>query len=717
MKQIAQYQDGRIELQEVPVPAPPPGGALVRTLSSVISVGTEKMKVEQARMNLLQKARARPDQVRKVLQTARTLGWQSALEKVRNRLETPTPLGYSAAGEIVAVDDLCLDFRVGDLVACAGAECAFHAEYLAMPPKLMAKIPQGVPARQAAYTTVCSIALQAVRQAELGQGAQVAVVGQGLIGILLTNLLEVGGVRVLAVDLLESRREICLTAGAELFCNPGKENLEASSRFWTEGRGLDAVFLCTATSSNKPVEDAAQMLRDRGRLVVVGNTRVELEWKAFYGKEIDVRYSRSYGPGRYDATYEWGGVDYPPAYVRWTEQRNMDACLHLMSRNRLRLEEITSLRVPLAGAIATYEKLVSDPGGVLGVVIEYGGKVSPPVVRESAALHKHIASGKLSQPVRILHVLGAGNFARTMLLPHLRGKIPFGTIVNQTALSSRHVREKFGFQAAGSKADEVLAAADREAVMIATRHNLHAPLVTKALLHGCHVFVEKPLCLEERDIPPIVEAAAGTGGSVMVGFNRRFAPVTALMKRSLEGISGPKTFSIIVNAGPLDPSHWYANAEESGGRILGEACHFFDMACFLASSEPRRVTANFLTSPLADMGAQVEFADGSVAQIIYTGEGSPRFPKETLVSLGAGFSARVVNFLEIEMEANGRRYKEKSASKGHAEEMAEWAAFLQGRREHPLPLAHAVNSMLVTFAALRSAQNRQPVTLSGPSAA
>ena len=318
MKQIAQYQDGRLELQEVPLPTPPAGGILVRVTHSIISSGTEKMKVEQARMNLLQKARARPDQVRKVLDSARTLGWRAALAKVRNRLETPTPLGYSAAGLVDAVDPENTRLRVGDRVACGGAECAFHAEYIAVPDMLAAKVPDGVENWQAAYTTIVSIALQTVRQVAPGLGDRVLVVGQGLVGLLVTALLRVHGARVVAVDLAQGRQSFAEAMGAEVFLVPGRQSLPDEIRSWTEGYGVDAVVLATSTADNSPTIEAIDVLRDRGRIVVVGNTRVDLPWKDAYEKEIEVRYTRSYGPGRYDPVYEWGGVDYPIGYVRWT---------------------------------------------------------------------------------------------------------------------------------------------------------------------------------------------------------------------------------------------------------------------------------------------------------------------------------------------------------------------------------------------------------------
>src|SRR5688572_6247778 len=358
-----------MELQEVPKPTAPPGGILVRVTHSVISPGTEKMKVEQAKMNLLQKAKARPDQVRKVLEVAKSMGWKSALEKVRNRLESPSPLGYSAAGIVTAVDQGNGRFRVGDRVACAGAECAFHAEYIAVPDMLAARVPEQVPNWKAAYTTLCTIALHAVRQTEPRLGDRVLVMGQGLVGLLITNFLKASGARVLAVDLLPSRRKFAEAVGAERVVIIGQQNLSEEARLWTDGYGVDAAVICTATDSNTPIEQAAEACRDRARMVDVGITKIELPWRLFSDKEIEFRFSRSYGPGRYDPSYEWGGNDYPIGYVRWTEQRNFQACLHAMQSGVLNLEALTTRRVAFNDELSVYQTLSASPNEI-GIVLE-----------------------------------------------------------------------------------------------------------------------------------------------------------------------------------------------------------------------------------------------------------------------------------------------------------------------------------------------------------
>ena len=740
MKQLAQYQDGRLELQDVPAPVPPPGGILVRTTCSVISPGTERMKVEQARMSLLQKAKARPDQVKKVIDTAKTLGWKAALEKVRNRLESPSPLGYSAAGVVAAVDELNSRFRVGDRVACGGAECAFHAEMIAVPDLLAAPIPEGVEYWQAAYTTLASISMQAVRQAEVRLGDRVLVMGQGLVGLLATSLLKASGARVLAVDFVAARLQTSLAMGAERVVNPAETKVEDVVREWTNGYGVDAVIICVGGKSSGPADQAIACLRDRGVMVITGIYDAELSWKTAYMKDIQVRYSRSYGPGRYDPQYEWGGKDYPIGYVRWTENRNFEACLELMRTGQLDLKPVTTRRVRFDEVTGVYDELENE----VGIVVEYeheargsvleperSGDRQPEAARRVSAANQCAGPPTLSNDLRSaessrglecsktlsrtpcssMDVIGAGNFARTMLLPHVKGKIALGTIVNATGLSARHVKEKFGFATAETDLAKVFKSIGN-AVMIATRHHLHAPLVLKALQGGKHTFVEKPLCLTREELAQIDDAVTSSSGSVMVGFNRRFAPATVAMMQTLQSIPGPKTLAFHVNAGVLAPDHWYANVDESGGRVLGEACHFFDFACHVLG-RPVKVTAQTVGRPAVpdSVTAQIEFADGSSAQIVYSAEGDSAFPKESFRVFANGSVIECENFMRLSIFQNRKQTVKKFASKGHAEEMAAWLVFLKGETKHPLPYEQVRQSMRLTFAVLESIREGRGITL------
>ena len=496
-------------------------------------------------------------------------------------------------------------------------------------------------------------------------------------------------------------------------------------------------MICTATQSNAPIEQAAEAARDRARFVIVGNTRAELAWKVFYEKELEIRYSRSYGPGRYDPSYEWGGSDYPIGYVRWTEQRNFQACLDLMAKGQINLAAITTRRAPFKSAPAVYQGLLREGAKDVGVVLEYEAEsaargqlsaVSPAALPRVAVGRQRTADdGRWTEAVSRLDVIGAGNFARTMLLPHLKGQIAFGAVVNQTALSANHVKSKFGFEEAATDAGAVfggpnsrLTGAGSEtgspgAVLIATRHHLHASLVEQALAANRHVFVEKPLCLSPQELADIDEAYAKSKGTVMVGFNRRFAPASVELRKILVPAPGPKTASFRVMPGKLDPRHWYANYAESGGRVLGEACHFLDYFCFLFDAEPVRVLAQTTWPaggrlPFPDsVTAQIEFADGSCGQLVYSAEGDGGFPKEKLTVYGAGVVAEITNFQELVVHRGRKRKSISCASKGHAEEMAAWAQFLLGQAGHPLPYEKSRASMKLTFAVLESIQKAASV--------
>lgn len=693
----------------------------MRLTHSVISPGTEKMKVEQAKMNLLQKAKARPDQVRKVVEVAKSMGWRSALEKVRNRLESPSPLGYSASGIVVAVDEANSRFKIGDRVACGGAECAFHAEYIAVPDMLAAPVPKEVPNWKAAYTTLCSIALHAVRQTEPRLGDKVLVMGQGMVGLLITNFLKASGARVIAVDLLPSRRNVAEAVGAERVVILGQQNLMDEVRHWTEGYGVDAAIICTGTQSNTPIEQACEACRDRARMVDVGITKIELPWRMFSEKEIEFRFSRSYGPGRYDPNYEWGGNDYPIGYVRWTEQRNFQASLHAMGSGLLNLEALTTQRVPFLDALGVYQTLATSQNDI-GIVLEYP---EPPEEATEAPVPRVTAPGpsarspqKLGRPVEFVDVIGAGNFARTMLLPSLKGQLPLGTVVNQTSLSANHVKNKFGFSRAETDAREAFRQAGNGAVVISTRHHLHAPLVLDAIKAGRQIFVEKPICLKREELRQIDEAYAKGGASIQVGYNRRFAPASQEIKQLLAGAPGPLSVTYRVMAGKLDPAHWYANVTESGGRVLGETCHMLDYLCFLFDSEPLQVFAQTTWPTTGKMPfpdsvcVQVEFANGSCGQIDYSAQGDTAYPKESFTLFGSGLVVEVFNFMEMHIYRGRKKSKKSFGSKGHAEQVAAWLGFLRGQTEHPFPHEKSRTSMLLTFAVLESIQKQRAVRLS-----
>ena len=584
----------------------------------------------------------------------------------------------------------------------------------------MAPVPASVPNWQAAYTTLCSIALHAVRQTEPKLGDRVLVMGQGLVGLLITNLLAASGARVMAVDLIPSRRPYCEAIGADKVVILGEQNLNEEVRAWTDGYGVDAAVICTASQSNTPVEQAAEACRDRARLIDVGITKFELPWRVFNEKELEVRFSRSYGPGRYDPNYEWGGNDYPIGYVRWTEQRNFQACLDLMATGALKLEALTTRRVPFLSALPVYKELGAGTPDI-GIVMEYpdsaeGKAEAGDAPKKAKAAKTASRAGKLGAPVDRVDIIGAGNFSRTMLLPHLKDQVRFGVVVNQTALSANHVKTKFGFERAETNSAEAFSGPGNAAVIISTRHNMHAPMVKAALKANRQIFVEKPICLRREELLEIDAAyAASPSASVQVGFNRRFAPASVELKKLLQGSPGPLSVSYRVMAGKLDPQHWFANFQESGGRVLGECCHFMDYFCFLFDSAPTRVFAQTTwpasgKTPFPDsVSAQVEFANGSSGQLIYSAQGDTSYPKESFTLFASGLVAEVRNFLEMQVYQGRKAKKYSYSSKGHGEQMKAWLAFLQGQAEHPFPYEQSRPSMVLTFALLRSIQEARAV--------
>ncbi|MBL9118254.1 MAG: bi-domain-containing oxidoreductase [Verrucomicrobiaceae bacterium] len=725
MKQLAQYQDGRLEIQDVPIPQPPPGGILVKTSCSVISPGTEKMKLEQAKMSLLQKAKARPDQVRKVIDSARTLGWKSAIEKVRNRLESPTPLGYSAAGTVVAVDPLNQRFHVGQRVACGGAECAYHAEFIAIPDLLAAPVPSEVVDSHAAYTTLAAIALEAVRQAGTTLGEHVMVIGQGLVGLLVTNILAASGARVLAVDLDDQPLATAQRVGAELTLNASNAKLADVVWPWTDGSGVDRVVLCVGGDSKNTIENCIDSLRDRGTLVIVGMYDVTLPWRTAYAKDIQVKYSRSYGPGRYDPNYEWAGNDYPLGYVRWTENRNFEACLHLMKTGVLKLDQLTTKTLPFDQALSAYGDLLSTSKREIGIILQYTSTTAEIARIPSVGVNMDDpiqTSVRVTDPIDTVNVIGAGNFVRTMLLPYLKGRVKLGTVINSAGLSSRHTMERFGFDSAETDANKLLCS-NGGAVIIGTRHHLHASMVLQGLQHHKHLFVEKPLCLTPEELTQIKQTVAESAGSVMVGFNRRFAPATREIQLLLSHQPGPRTISYHVNAGKLDPDHWYARREESGGRVIGEACHMIDLACQLIPSSPvsvfaQRIAPDDVSTTSSDsFSAQIAFADGSHFHLVYSAEGSASFPKEVFRLSTTGLVLECENFTKVNTFYHRQTKVSRHTSKGHAEELAAWLSFLEGKTTHPMPMASVHRAMMTTFAISQSIREARIIYLGVDSSA
>jgi predicted dehydrogenase/threonine dehydrogenase-like Zn-dependent dehydrogenase len=654
MKQIAQnYKSGELTVLDAPVPACRPGGVLIQSLFSLISTGTEMMKVHEANLSMVGKARARPDQVRKVLDTVSQQGAMATYKKVMNKLDSYTPLGYSLCGVVIEVGAGAEEFKVGQLVAAAGNEFALHAEYNWIPVNLCAAVPRGVAPEHAAFATVGAIAMQGVRRAEPQLGETSLVIGLGLIGQLVVRLLVAAGVRVVGLDMIEARCQLAEQAGAVTCAAPDDEGLAAVTAALdelTSGRGADHVFLAAGGTSNGPVETAAKLARDRARVVDIGKTKLDLPWNAYYDKELDVRFSRSYGPGRYDDRYELEGIDYPAGYVRWTERRNLECFLDLLGRKDLEVETLVAGTFPMADAAKVYDDLSSGELKAVGVLLSYpapepesASRPAASIVRTAPTTISKRPNGPGSKRLAI-GFIGAGNYASSKLLPHLV-QLPNAELVHVTttkSLSAVNAQRRFGFTTASTSASAVLEDDSLDAIFVVTRHATHADLVCRALETGRAVFVEKPLALTAEELDRITGVMAKTGNDrLMVGFNRRFAPMLASMKAKF----GPATSSTryLVNTGPLGADSWYRN-EGEGTRFAGEGGHFLDTLSWWADSLPEEIYAVGGGPDSDDVQVTVRFANGTSGVISYLAGGNVRFPKETLDATGGGRSARLDNF-------------------------------------------------------------------------
>ncbi len=600
MKQVAQnYKSGDLAVLDVPIPACRPGGVLVRSLYSLISTGTEMMKVSEARMSLVGKARARPDQVRKLLDSVTQNGALATYQKAMNRLDSYTPLGYSLCGVVVEVGAGAEQFSVGQLVAAAGNEFALHADVNWIPLNLCVPVPDGVAAEHAAFATVGAIAMQGVRRAEVALGETACVIGLGLIGQLVVRLLVASGVQVVGLDMVEARCRTAEKAGALLCAAPDEDGLREVERVLldrTGGLGADHVLLAAGGDSNGPVEVAARLARDRARVVDIGKTRLDLPWNAYYDKELDVRFSRSYGPGRYDDTYELDGIDYPAGYVRWTERRNLSCFLDLLADGSVDVGVLISGVHPIEEASEVYNRLGDGSLQGVGFLLSYKDQPDPSTLTRT--LHIPASTGAASAAPRRpssarvrLGFIGAGNYATSMLLPHLKDNsgVELASVATTRALSGLNAQRKFGFGTITTSVDSVLDDESLDAVFIVTRHHSHASLVCQALERGLTVFVEKPLALTEEQLTQVLDTVEKTGNErIMVGFNRRFAPLFTELRERFGPSRGPLSARYLVNAGRLDAGSWYLNEELEGSRFAGEGGHFIDTLSALVEASPDR---------------------------------------------------------------------------------------------------------------------------------
>jgi len=733
MKQILQdARTGEIAVEEVPAPQVLPGCVLVRVAASVVSAGTERASAEFARKSLLHKAQSRPDLVREVIHKVQRDGIFSALQAVRSRLDQPQSPGYSSAGTVVAVGEGVNDLRPGDRVACAGAGFAVHAEIACIPRLLVARIPardanvEEVPFEEAAFATLGAVALHGIRTAEAKLGDLVAVIGLGLLGQLTVQLLKAAGCRVLGMDIDAARADLARQMGADAAAASASGFQDLCAEM-SRGAGVDSVLITAETASSEPVNLAGIVARHRAIVVAVGTVGIEIERKPYYEKELDFRVSRSYGPGRYDTAYEQKGRDYPIGYVRWTETRNMEAFVQLLAERKINIGSLITHRFSVERAQAAYNLIAGksrEP--FLGVVIQYAGEcdesqtlsLAPKSVAEVTSQSRASATGVS------VGVLGAGVFASSTLLPALKASsnTTLVAICAATGAHAQHAAKKFGFRSCTSDESQLIHDSRIDTVVIATRHHLHASQALAAIAAGKHVFCEKPLCLTEDELRAIARAYLGMVSShrptLMVGFNRRFAPMIARMKSFLAPISEPLALHYRINAGFLPPDHWLNDREQGGGRILGEVCHFVDLLRYLAASSIVEVEGRGLGNAGRYSGdnviVSVRFANGSQGTISYLANGDRAFSKERIEVFGGGCAAVLEDFRRLELVRHGHKQKTHSRwrqDKGHR---AEWAAFAQSvqrRAEAPIGFEDLVGSTLATLRIDESISTGRPLAV------
>ncbi len=725
MKQILQnVGSGETTLVDIPAPAVKPGHLLIRTRRSLVSIGTEKMLIDFGRSSWWQKARRQPDKVEQLVDKAKTDGVLPAIEAVRAKLDQPIALGYCNVGEVMGLGagtDLS-GFAVGQRVVSNGP----HAEVVCVPKNLCALVPDEVSDEHAVFTVIGAIGLQGVRLLQPTLGEYIVVTGLGMIGLMAVQILRAHGCRVLGIDFDPQKCALARQFGAETVeLGRGEDPIAAAVDF-THGRGVDGVLITASTQSDEPVHQAAVMCRQRGRIVLVGVVGLQLSRADFYEKELTFQVSCSYGPGRYDESYEQKGQDYPIGFVRWTEQRNFEAVLDLMADKKIDVAPLVTHRFPFAEALQAYAAIGAKES--LGIVLEYGGRGASDAgltrsVRTSTPLRRPApASG---EPV--VGVIGAGNFTGQVLLPALKASgVRLKTIASAAGVTGTHLARKFAFDESTTDAKSMLADPEIDTVVITTRHDSHCGYVVDALEAGKRVYVEKPLCLNSRELERIEDVHASVPSPfLMVGFNRRFAPHVRKMKEMISTVREPKAMIMTANSGSIPAKHWTQSRQVGGGRIIGEACHYIDLLRFLAGSAITRLAAVQLgddsdTAGDDKMTFTLKFADGSIGTIHYLANGHKSFPKERLEVFCAGRILQLDNFRKLSGFGwpKFKTMKLWRQDKGHHAEMQALATALRGGLPSPIPFDEIVEvtrtsfDVLTAAAPASTADNEEPVSAS-----
>lgn len=718
MRQVCLNERQEVVVIDVPAPTISAGHVVVRTAYSVISSGTELATASQKTTSALSE---RISLVKKLGSSLQSEGLVSTITRVRHRLQPLHTLqgsGYAASGMVVDVGEGVEDFRIGDPVACGGGT-ANHAEIISVPRNLIVPVPSNLHLREASFTTLGAIAMQGVRRAETSFGETVVVTGLGLVGQLVSQLLRVAGCQVIAIDLMDERLNLAKELGADHLINASTEDVVKEVNQIAGDYGADAAIVCAATSSDVPVNQAFEMCRQRGRVIIVGDVGMSLERTHFYHRELDLLISRSYGPGRYDPQYEQLGIDYPIGYVRWTENRNMAEFVRLLAEGKVRVTPLVSAEYYVKDAARAYRALAESPKETLGVVFHYDSPERAESYSPVVHLKRSGEQDKNKDKVRFA-AIGAGSFARAYHLPNLRDNpdCELVAIANHTGVKAREVAQQFGAAYCTTDYQEVLSDKNIDAVLIATRHHLHAEMAIAAARSGKHIFLEKPLALTLEDCQQVCGEVADAGVLLTVGFNRRFAPLVRELKRLLDVAQGPRMLTYRVNAGYLPPDHWTLQASQGGGRIIGEGCHFFDLLYYLVQSEPIRIAATLAggldgkSKEPANLSASITYADGSVGTLIYTVIGHKNLSKERLEVFAGGKAFTLDNFSSLEVYGVQKRKPIASNDdKGHAQLLRHFCDSVRGRTQLEITAKDGLRATLCALKALESVRTGTFVNL------
>lgn len=707
MKQIL-FSRGKIEVEEVPAPTVQSGCVLVAVEYSLISSGTETSSVKSSEKSLLKRAIENPQKVKQVWNIFIERGLKSTKETVKSKLKSSNPLGYSCAGKVIEVGEGVSDIQVGDCVACAGAGYANHAEVVCVPRNLVAKIPEGVNTKIAASTTLGAIAMQGVRRAEAQFGETIAVIGLGLIGQLIAQIARVAGCRIIGIDLIKTRVELAGKLGIE--CAVLASETDPVDAVWeyTEGYGADASIIAAATSSNEPVQQAMGMTRKKGKVVVVGAVGLNLQRQPFYEKEIDFLISCSYGPGRYDEDYEESGIDYPYGYVRWTENRNMQEYLRMLSEGKVNFDALISKEYDINDAPKAYQELQESDEKPLAVLLKYSLKSQTEQSEpERKVVNIQLRTLNLKNDKINVAVVGAGNFAQAVHLPNLKKLSELyniHAIVTRTGANAKQVAERYKAVYCTTDYREVLEDESVNMVLIATRHNLHAPIAVDAAKAGKAIFSEKPMAINREQLDELVKVLKETKVPFMVGFNRRFSPCARKAKEIISKHRNPIIINYRVNAGYIPLDHW-VHTEEGGGRIIGEACHMFDLFNYFTDSAVEKIDVNAVSpktknfSPNDNFTATLKYNDGSICTLTYTALGSKELNKEKIEIYFDGKVLIIHDFRNLEIYGSKvKGIESRKIEKGHLEELNEFAKCVRGESALPVPLEQLISATEISFA-------------------